>query len=100
MDWLVEFQAKLDCAARTLELTRADGDIVIYYAVGSMPPDTILPQSPEISLYLMEGMEDLPPPEMHELDVVCEFPDVFPDLPLGGKQNQEKSRPRTKLLRK
>ena len=30
----------------------------------------------------MEGLEDPPPPEMHELDVVSEFPDVFPkELP-------------------
>ena len=27
----------------------------------------------------MEGLEDPSPPEMHELDVVSEFPDVFPE---------------------
>ena len=27
----------------------------------------------------MEGMEDLTPPEMHEVSVVCEFLDVFPE---------------------
>ena len=44
-----------------------------------MPPSANLPHSLEISLYFMEGMEELPPPEMHKLDVVCEFPDVFPE---------------------
>ena len=39
--------------------------------------------SPEIRLCFLEGMEELPPPEMHELDVVNEFPDVFPEELLG-----------------
>ena len=27
-------------------------------------------------------MEDLPPPELHEVDVLCDFPEVFPkELP-------------------
>ena len=46
------------------------------YCVGySVTPS----QSPEILLCFMEGLEDPSPPEMHELDVVSEFPDVFPE---------------------
>ena len=37
---------------------------------------TPAPSSQEISLYLMEGVT---PPEMHEIAVVRDFPDVFPE---------------------
>ena len=39
-------------------------------------PTTITPYSPETRPYLMEGIA---PPEMHEVEVVCDFPDIFPE---------------------
>ena len=68
MDWLVKYKAKLDCAVKTIELTQADGVSMKNYCVGSMPSPKTVPLSPEISLYFMEGMEDPPPPELHEVD--------------------------------
>ena len=67
MDWLSKYKAKLDCAARTIQLTQTDGNSILSYCVGS---SAILPQSPEILLYFMEGVEDLPPREMHEVDEI------------------------------
>ena len=62
MDWLAKYKAKLDCAARTIEITQTNGDTIKCYCVGSMPPSANIPHSPEISLYFMEGMEELPLP--------------------------------------
>ena len=79
MDWLARYQAKLDCGAKTVMLTQDNGDTVHYFTLGSVLPSGVNSHSPEISLCFMEGMEDLPPPELLEVDVVCEFPDVFPE---------------------
>ena len=40
------------------------------------PEQAPAPSSQEIRLYFMEGVT---PPEMHEIAVVCDFPDVFPE---------------------
>ena len=79
MDWLSKYKARLDCGARTIGLTQPNGDSIMCYCVGSKPPSSEISNSPEIQLCFMEGMEELPPPEMHELDVVKDFPDVFPE---------------------
>ena len=79
MDWLAKYKAKLACAARTIELTQPNGDNIICCCVGSKSPSENISLSPEISLFFLEGPEDPPPPEMQELDVVSDFPAVFPE---------------------
>ena len=79
MDWFARYQAKLDCGSKTVMLTQDNGDTVHYFALGSVLPSEVNPHSPEISLCFMEGTEDLPPPELLEVAVVCKFPDVFPE---------------------
>ena len=79
MDWLQKYQAKIDCEVRSIELTGANGATMIYYTDGARAPYAQVPHSPKTMLYFMEGLEDPPPPELHEVDIVCEFPDVFPE---------------------
>ena len=49
-------------------------------------PDQAPTPSQEISLYFMEGVT---PPEMHEIAVVCDFPDVFPEELPGMPPDRE-----------
>ena len=39
-------------------------------------PTWVTPSSPKTSPYLMEGIT---PPEMHKVELVCDFPDIFPE---------------------
>ena len=50
--------------------------LVRYWSPTSATPSAATPLSPEITLCFMEGTT---PPEMHEVVVVCDFPDVFPE---------------------
>ena len=74
MDWLVKYQANLDCAAKTVTVIHPSYRIVRYWSPSSAAPSTATPLSPEISLYFLEGIT---PPEMHEVGVVCDFPTSF-----------------------
>ena len=76
MNWLTKYQANLDCAAKTITVTAPSGDIVKYWPATSIPPSAIVPRSPEILLCFMEGES---PPEIQDIHVVCDFPDVFPE---------------------
>ena len=76
MNWLVKYQAQLDCAGKTVIVTHPSGDIVQYQSPMSMPSTSDSPLSPELALYFMEGIDT---PEIHEVPAVCDFPDVFPE---------------------
>ena len=76
MNWLTKYQANLDCAAKTITVTAPSGDIVKYWPANSRPPSAVVPNSPEILLCFMEGES---PPEIQDIHVVCDFPDVFPE---------------------
>ena len=76
MDWLVKYQANLNCAAKSITVVHPTFGLVHYWSPTSKIPTATAPLSPEISLYFMEGIN---PPEMHEIGVVCDFPDVFPE---------------------
>ena len=76
MDWLANYQANLDCAAKTITVNHPTYGLVRYWSPSPKISTTITPYSPETSLYLMEGIT---PPEMHEVEVVCDFPDIFPE---------------------
>ena len=76
MDWLVKYQANLNCAAKTVTVIHPTYGQVHYWSPSSAIPSAAPPLSPEISLCFMEGTT---PPEMHEVTVVCDFPDVFPE---------------------
>ena len=76
MDWLAKYQANLNCAAKTVTVIHPTYGIVCYWSPTSVTPSAATPLSTEISLCFMEGTT---PPEMHEVAVVCDFPDVFPE---------------------
>ena len=78
MDWLVKYKANLNCAAKSVIVIHPTVGPVTYRSSYSTIPTvpTTGPFSPEISLYFLEGIN---PPEMHEIGVVCDFPDVFPE---------------------
>ena len=76
MNWLVKYEAILDCAAKSVTLTHPSGDTIRYWSPLAWPPSACSQFSPEIELNAMEVQT---PPEIHELWVVCDFPDVFPE---------------------
>ena len=76
MDWLAKYQANLDCAAKSVTVIHPTVGLVSYWSPSSANPSAATPLSPEIRLYFLEGIT---PPEMHEVAVVCDFPDVFPE---------------------
>ena len=76
MDWLVKYKANLNCADKSVVVIHPTVGPVTYRSPYSKIPTATAPFSPEISLYFMEGVN---PPEMHEIGVVCDFPDVFPE---------------------
>src|SRR5664279_5495686 len=76
IDWLVKYKAQLDCAGKSVTVTHPSGDVVLYRSPLAMPSTSCSPLWPEIALYFME---DVGTPEIHEVLVVCDFPDVFPD---------------------
>ena len=55
-------------------LVHPSGDIVKYWSPSSIPPSAM--SLPESELY---AMDVLPPLEIHDVPVVCDFPDVFPE---------------------
>ena len=76
MDWLARYHANLDCAAKSITVTHPSGYDVQFWATYSGPPSSDNPLSPEITLCFMEGLS---PPEIQDIHVVCDFPDVFPE---------------------
>src|SRR5664279_4827312 len=76
MNWLVKYEAILDCAAKSFTLTHPSSEIVRYWSPLAVPPSACSPFPPELEPYAMKGHT---PPEIHELYVVCDFPDVFPE---------------------
>src|SRR5664279_4856492 len=85
MDWLVKYKAQLDCVGNTVIVTHPSGDIVRYRSPLAMPSTSSSPLSPEIALYFMEGLDT---PEIQEVSVVCDFPDVFPEELPGMPPNR------------
>ena len=74
MDWIVKYQAIIDCLARSVTLVHPSGETFWYWSPSSVPPSSVSIPSPE--LYAMEA---LPPLEIQDVPVVCEFPNVFPE---------------------
>jgi hypothetical protein len=74
MDWLTQYKVKIDCAVKSFTVTHPSGGTILYWSEYSTPPSAV--HVPEAELY---AVEVLPPPEVHEVSVVCDFPDVFPE---------------------
>jgi hypothetical protein len=72
MDWLTKSQAIIDCAARSIVMTSPASRTFIYWSPSSIPPFAV-PTS-EANFY---AMDVLPPLEIHDVSVVCEFLDVW-----------------------
>ena len=62
MDWLANYQANLDCAARTVTVNHPTYGLVRYWSPTSATPSTATPLTPKISPIFLEGIT---PPEMH-----------------------------------
>ncbi|XP_071680501.1 uncharacterized protein [Lolium perenne] len=65
MDWMVKYKGHIDCARRAITMTAEDGEVVEH--VATMPSSKALCKKSVAS------------PALHEVPVVCEYPDVFPD---------------------
>ena len=65
MDWLVKHAAQIDCASRSVTLTNPEGIRTTY-----------LPNKPH---QLKAKVFSIQTPEIGEIYVVSEYPDVFPD---------------------
>src|SRR6187401_58385 len=65
MDWMTTHYAKIDCYTRTVQLTHPSGKIV-----------NVLTRMAERQLYSLNAS---PLPELEDIPVVRDFPDVFPE---------------------
>ncbi|XP_071681688.1 uncharacterized protein [Lolium perenne] len=65
MDWMVKYKGHIDCARRAITMTAEDGEIIEHIA--TMPSSKALCKKSVAS------------PALHEVPIVCEYPDVFPD---------------------
>src|SRR3954469_2642795 len=65
MDWLSKHRAKIDCATKSVQLTHPTGKIVHFTSQGS-----------ETQLY---SLNEHPLPNLEDIPIVCDFPDVFPE---------------------
>jgi hypothetical protein len=68
MDWLSKYDGVIQCARKTLKLTKKDGTSVEFVAMVQSDQDNVLNQTKAIAL--------------EDIKVVREYPDVFPvELP-------------------
>ena len=75
MNWLKKYSAVLNCADKSVKVTHPSGEVMHYWTDGSLAPSARYPLSPELQLFFTQ---DDYPPELHEVHVVSDFPDVFP----------------------
>ena len=66
MDWLSKHKARLDCAAREIQLTHSSEDVIIYAA-----------RDETIRLFSLNEKGELN--AISQIPVVCEYQDVFPE---------------------
>nr|AAO37503.1 retrotransposon protein, putative, Ty3-gypsy sub-class [Oryza sativa Japonica Group] len=76
MDWLTRHRGVIDCASRTIKLTNAKGEVVIFQSP--------VPQKPGISLNQAAGEEqevavEKTTKKLEDIPIVREYPEVFPD---------------------
>jgi hypothetical protein len=74
MNWLAKYQAIIDCAARSIIMTSPAGRTFKYWSPSSIPPSAV--STSEANFY---AIDVLPPLKIHDVSVVCDFPDVFPE---------------------
>ena len=76
MNWLKKYAAILNCADKSVTLTHPSGEVLQFWTVGSLAPSACPNPSPELQLFFTQVDY---PPEIHEVPVVSDFPDVFPE---------------------
>jgi hypothetical protein len=74
MIWLGKYQAVIDCAARSVTITHPSRGSFVYSSPSSIPPSARF--VPKAELYAIDVLPSL---EIHDVLVVCDFPDVFPE---------------------
>jgi hypothetical protein len=84
MDWLAKYQAIIDCATRSIVMTSPAGRTFKYWSPSSIPPSAV--STSEANFY---AIDVLPPLEIHDVLVVCDFPDVFPEELPGMPPDQD-----------
>src|SRR3954462_7594753 len=65
MDWLSKQNAVLDCKAKSVKLTHSSGQTIKYTSPSSRTQ--------------VHSLNVLPLPDLEDIPVVCDFPDVFPE---------------------
>jgi hypothetical protein len=69
MDWLSKYDGVIQCARKTVKLTKKDGTSVEFVVMVQLGPDSKLNQTKAIAL--------------EDIRVVQDYPDVFPEELLG-----------------
>ena len=70
MEWLAKYQGVIDCAKRAVSLVNSDGDRILFTSTYAAPS-----QQPKLNSISI--------PELSQVPVVCEYPNVFLDKLLG-----------------
>ena len=71
MDWLTAHNAKIDCAAKTVQLTHPSGQLINY--------STQMVQDAENQIYVLNALNASPLEGIENIPVVHDFEDVFPE---------------------
>ena len=74
MNWLSQYHANIGCADRTVTLTHPSGDIVQYWS-----PSSVYQSAVPLDQADFYALEAIPPLDIQDVQVVCDFPDVFPE---------------------
>ena len=67
-------RANINCADRSVTLTHPSGDIIQYWS-----PSSVYPSEVPLVQADFYALEAIPPLDIQDVQVVCDFPDVFPD---------------------
>ena len=84
MNWLSQYHANIDCADRSVTLTHPSGDIIQYWS-----PSSVYPSEVPLAQADFYALEAIPPLDIQDVQVVCDFPDVFPEELPGMPPDRE-----------
>ncbi|XP_073153926.1 uncharacterized protein [Henckelia pumila] len=71
MDWLSQHEATIDCKQRTVSLKVHNGELFVFYVASK--------KSTTCFLKRLLGDQEMQRPKLEEVEVVKDFPEVFPD---------------------
>ena len=84
MNWLSQYHANINCADRSVTVTHPSGDIIQYWS-----PSSVYPSEVPLVQADFYAIEAVPPLDIQDVQVVCDFPDVFPEELPGMPPDRE-----------